>query len=257
MTEVPGTVVTAMKVEIWSDVVCPWCYVGKRRFEVALARFAHRDEVEVVWRAFELDPSAPSVRGGAYAQRLAAKYRMSVPDAQAMIDRMVAAGAGDGLDLRFDWARPGNTFAAHRLLHLALERGVQDTVKERLLAATFTEGAAIGDPQVLEALAVDVGLDAGEVRSVLEGDAYAAEVRADERRAAALGITGVPFFVIDGTYGVSGAQPPDVLLGVLEEAWAGSQPLVPAGGDAPGCRDGACAVDAADPASSAPELLSP
>ncbi len=231
-----------MKVEIWSDVVCPWCYVGKRRFEAALARFDHRDEVEVVWRAFELDPSAPNVRDGAYADRLAVKYRMSVPDAHAMIDRMVAAGTADGLDLRFDRARPGNTFAAHRLLHLALERDVQDTMKERLLAATFTEGATIGDPETLQGLATGVGLDGDEVRSVLEGDAYAAEVRDDERRATTLGITGVPFFVVDGTYGVSGAQPPDVLLGALEEAWAGSHPLVVADGAAPGCSDDACAV---------------
>ncbi len=242
MTKNPGGVVAAMKVEIWSDVVCPWCYVGKRRFEGALSRFAHRDEVEVVWRAFELDPSAPAVRSGAYADRLAAKYRMNVAEAQAMIDRMVAAGADDGLDLRFDRARPGNTFAAHRLLHLALERGVQDTMKERLLVATFTAGAAIGDPEVLESLAVEVGLDADEVRSVLEGDAYAADVRNDERRAAALGITGVPFFVVDATYGVSGAQPPEVLLGVLEEAWAGSHPLVTTGGEGLGCSDDACAV---------------
>ncbi len=240
MTKNPGGVVTAMKVEIWSDVVCPWCHVGKRRFEAALSRFAHRNEVDVVWRAFELDPSAPAVRDGAYADRLAAKYRMSVAEAQAMIDRMVAAGAGEGLDLRFDRARPGNTFAAHRLLHLALERGVQGLMKERLLAATFTEGAAIGDPKVLEGLAVEVGLAADEVRSVLEGDAYAVEVRNDERRASALGITAVPFFVVDATYGVSGAQPPDVLLGVLDEAWAGSQALVATGGEAPGCSDDAC-----------------
>ncbi len=231
-----------MKVEIWSDVVCPWCYVGKRRFEAAVSRFAHRDEVEVVWRAFELDPTAPVAREGAYPDRLAAKYGMSVTDAQAMIARMVAAGAHDSLDLRFDLARPGNTFCAHRLLHLALDRGVQDDLKERLLAATFTEGAAIGDPEVLERLAVEAGLDAHEVRSVLQGDAYATEVRADERRAKALGITGVPFFVVDGTYGVSGAQSHDVLLGVLEEAWAGSHRLVAAGGDAPGCSDGAGAV---------------
>jgi len=242
MTEPVERVAPAMKVEIWSDVVCPWCYVGKRRFEGALSGFAHRDNVEVVWRAFELDPSAPAAREGAYTDRLAAKYRMSVPDAQTMIDRMVAAGAHDGLDLRFDRARPGNTFTAHRLLHLAHERGVQDALKERLLAATFTEGSAIGDPRVLEGLAVQAGLDADEVRSVLDGDAFTAEVRSDERRATALGITAVPFFVIDGTYGVSGAQPPEVLLGVLEEAWAGSHPLVSAGGDAPGCGEGACAV---------------
>jgi predicted DsbA family dithiol-disulfide isomerase len=215
-----------MRIEIWSDVVCPWCYVGKRRFEAALSRFAHRDEVEVVWRAFELDPAAPAVREGSYVERLAGKYDRSVPEAQAMIDRMVEAGAGEGLDLRFDLARPGNTLAAHRLLHLARLRGVQQPMKERLLAATFTEGAAIGDIGVLVALAAEVGLDPDEVKATLEGDAFTDEVRADEARAAALGITGVPFFVIDGAYGVSGAQRPDLLVGVLEEAWAASPAAV-------------------------------
>ena len=233
-----------MKVEIWSDVVCPWCYVGKRRFEAALARFDHRDQIEVVWRAFELDPAAPRSRDGDYVGRLAGKYRVSVAEAQAMIDRMVAAGAADGLDLRFDRARPGNTFDAHRLLHLALDRGVQDTLKERLLAATFTEGAAIGDVDVLAGLAVAAGLDADEVRVVLDGDAYTADVRADERRAAALGISAVPFFVVDGKYGVPGAQPPDVLLAVLEQAWDEARPLtiVGGGGAAPGCTDDSCDV---------------
>jgi predicted DsbA family dithiol-disulfide isomerase len=215
-----------MRIEIWSDVVCPWCYVGKRRFEAALSRFAHRDEVEVVWRAFELDPAAPAVREGSYVERLAGKYDRSVPEAQAMIDRMVEAGAGEGLDLRFDLARPGNTLAAHRLLHLARLRGVQQPMKERLLAATFTEGAAIGDIGVLVALAAEVGLDPDEVKATLEGDAFTDEVRADEARAAALGITGVPFFVIDGAYGVSGAQRPDLLVDVLEEAWAASPAAV-------------------------------
>jgi len=233
-----------MKVEIWSDVVCPWCYVGKRRLEIALSRFAHRDEIDVVWRAFELDPSAPAERDGRYAERLAAKYRMSVAEAEAMINHMVDTGAGDGIDFRFDRARPGNTFAAHRLLHLGRERGVQDDVKERLLAATFTEGAAIGDLGVLQGLGTEAGLDADEVLTVLEGDRYADDVRADERRAAALGITAVPFFVVDGTHGVSGAQTPEVLLGVLERAWTGSHPeaLVVAGGDAPGCDDDTCTV---------------
>ncbi len=233
-----------MKVEIWSDVVCPWCYVGKRRFESALGRFEHRDEVEVVWRSFELDPSAPRLREGNYAERLAAKYGVCVAEAGAMIDRMVQAGKADGLELRFDRARPGNTFDAHRLLHLAAERAVQDGLKERLLAATFTEGAPIGDPDTLAGLAAEVGVDADEVRTVLDGDAYAADVRTDERRAAALGISAVPFFVVDETYGVPGAQPPDVLLGVLEQAWAESHPLtLVATGDAPGCTDDTCAVD--------------
>ena len=233
-----------MKVEIWSDVVCPWCYVGKRRFEAALPRFEHRDQIEVVWRSFELDPSAPRLSEGDYVERLASKYRVSGAEAQAMIDRMVQAGAADGLELRFDRARPGNTFDAHRLLHLASARGVQDAVKERLLAATFTEGAPIGDVDTLVGLAAEAGLDPDEARAVLAADAYAAEVRADERRAAALGISAVPFFVVDEAYGVSGAQPPDVLLGVLEQVWAESHPLtMVATGDAPGCPDDACAVD--------------
>jgi len=211
-----------MRVEIWSDVVCPWCYVGKRRFETALARFSHGDEVAVVWRAFELDPSAPPVRDGAYADHLAAKYATTAAGAQAMIDRMVEAGAGDGLDLRFDRARPGNTFDAHRLSHLGLDQGVQTTLEERLLAATFTEGAAIGDVAVLQDLATEAGLDPDQVKGVLASDAYAAEVRADERRATALGITAVPFFLFDEKLGVPGAQPPDALLDVLEEAWTAS-----------------------------------
>jgi predicted DsbA family dithiol-disulfide isomerase len=233
-----------MRIEIWSDVVCPWCYVGKRRFESALARFDHADQVEVVWRAFELDPSAPAVRDRDYAEHLASKYRVTAAEAAAMIERMVAAGAAEGLDMRFDLARPGNTFDTHRLLHLALERGVQGALKERLLAATFTEGAAIGEADVLAGLATDAGLDAEEVAVVLDGDRYAADVRGDERRAAAFGITAVPFFVIDETYGVPGAQPPDVLLAVLEQAWAETHPLsmVSSGGDAPGCTGDSCEI---------------
>lgn len=208
--------------EIWSDVVCPWCYIGKRRLEAALDRFEHRDAVELRWRSFELDPSAPAVREGHYVGRLAAKYGVAVDEAQAMIDRMTATAAGVGLDVRFDIARPGNTFDAHRLLHLAAERGVQGALKERLFAATFTEGEPIADRHALVRLAPSVGLDADEVRSVLASDAYAEDVREDERRAAAYGIRGVPFFVVDGTYGVSGAQAPEALLDVLRKAWAGA-----------------------------------
>jgi predicted DsbA family dithiol-disulfide isomerase len=233
-----------MHVEIWSDVVCPWCYVGKRRFERALSRFAHADQVRVVWRSFELQPGAPAGYDVDYATRLAGKYRVSAADAQAMIDRMTAAGAGEGLDLRFDRARPGNTFDAHRLLHHAAARGVQDAAKERLLAATFTEGRPIGDRGALVELAVEAGLDGAEVQAVLDGDGHADAVRADEAQAARHGISAVPFFVVDGTYGVAGAQPADVLLSVLEEAWAashGDAPVrVPGGG--PACDDDTCAV---------------
>jgi predicted DsbA family dithiol-disulfide isomerase len=195
-----------VNVEIWSDVACPWCYIGKRRFDVALSRFGHREQVDVRWRSFELDPSAPAVRDQPYLDRLAAKYRIQ-----------------NGVVLRFDKAKPANTFDAHRLLHLAAEHGVQSEMKERLMRAMFTKGAEIADPDVLVAVAEDVGLDAGEARAVVGGDRFADEVRADERRAADLGITSVPFFVMGGL-GVSGAQPPDVLLELLEEAWAGQAP---------------------------------
>ena len=233
-----------MKVEIWSDVVCPWCYIGKRRFEQALAGFAHRDEVEVVWRAFELDPSAPAERSGGYAENLAANYGSSLEHASQMIDTMTQAAAQDGLDFRFDTARPGNTFDAHRLLHLAAERGVQDAVKERLLRATFTEGEPIGDAETLVRLVSEAGLDADEARAVLASDRYAAEVRGDEQQARAYGITGVPFFVVDGRYGVSGAQPAEALGQVLAQAWAERSPLtmVAAAGHAPGCDGDTCAV---------------
>ena len=233
-----------MRVEIWSDVVCPWCYVGKRRFEQALAGFPHRDEVEVVWRAFELDASAPAERTGGYAENLAAKYRVPVSEAQRMIDSMTAAAAADGLDFRFDVARPGNTFDAHRLLHLAAERGVQDAVKERLLRATFTEGEPVGDHETLVRLVAEAGLDADEARDVLASDRYAAEVRGDERQAQAYGISGVPFFVVDGRYGVSGAQPAEALAQVLAQAWAERSPLqvVTTGAGAPGCDGDSCAV---------------
>jgi predicted DsbA family dithiol-disulfide isomerase len=249
----PAAVVApVMKVEIWSDVVCPWCYIGKRRFEAALARFDHRDDVEVVWRSFELDPGAPAVREGSYAGRLAAKYGVPVTEAQAMIDRMTGAAAGTGLAFRFDIARPGNTFDAHRLLHLALDRGVQDAAKERLLAAAFTEGLPIGDRDTLVHLGADAGLDATEVRAVLEGDTYGAEVRRDEREAAELGIHGVPFFVVDRRYAVSGAQAPEVLLAMLDQAWSdaagsnlGAATGAGGGGQAAACDDGSCAVPVA------------
>jgi predicted DsbA family dithiol-disulfide isomerase len=211
-----------LRVEIWSDIACPWCYIGKRHLEQALDRFAHKDDVEIVWRAFELDPSAPRVRDSSqtYAERLARKYGTQPQEAQRRIDQMVGVAAKDGLEFRFDHIKPGNTFDAHRLLHLAHDRGIQDAVKERLLRAYMTEGQAIGDPAVLLTLAREAGLDEQEARDVLDGDRYTAEVRADEVLARQLGISGVPFFVLAGRLGVSGAQPADVLLGALDKAWA-------------------------------------
>jgi len=209
-----------MRVDIWSDVVCPWCYVGKRRFEAALARFPHRDAVEVRWRSFELDPRAPRLRPGDRIEHLSAKYRIDREQAEAMERRIAEAGRDAGLDLRLDATRGGNTFDAHRLLHLAADLGRAGALKERLLQAYFIDGEPIGDPAVLGPLAVAVGLPAAEVDEVLSGDRYAEAVRADERDARALGATAVPFFVIDETYGIAGAQPPEVFVNVLERAWS-------------------------------------
>ena len=236
-----------MKVEIWSDVVCPWCAIGKRRFEKALAQFPHRDDVQVTWRSFELDPAAPREREGDLAEHLAAKYGVSREQADGMHRQMTETAARDGWEFHFEHARAGNTFDAHRLLHLAAERGVQDAVKERLFRGYLTEGEHIGDPETLARLGEEAGLDADEARAVLASDRYADAVRADERQAQAYGISGVPFFVIDGRYGVSGAQPPEALLEVLATAWAEAHPLqvlTPAGGaaGADACAGGSCGV---------------
>ncbi len=232
-----------MKVEIWSDIACPWCSIGKRRFERALEGFPH--PVEVEWKAFELDPHAVGAKEGGYAERLATKYGRSVPQAQQMLDDMTAAAAVEGLDFHFERAQAGSTFDAHRLLALAHERGLQDALKERLLLAYFTEGVAVHDHDSLVRVASEVGLDPADVRQVLTDGTYADRVRADEAEAQALGISGVPFFVLDRRYGVSGAQPPEVLLAALQQAWD-EQPLsavagsVVTGGDA--CDGDACAV---------------
>lgn len=238
-----AVVAGGVKVEIWSDVVCPWCYIGKRNLEAALDGFEHADEVEVLWRAFELDPGAPPSRDGAYVERLAKKYRTSVDQAQGMVDRMTESAAAVGLDFRFDIARPGNTFDAHRLIHLADSKGLQDAMKERLLRATFTEGEPISDHETLVRLAVEVGLDGDEVAEALASGSFADEVRAEEAEATQLEITGVPFFVVDRTYAISGAHPPEALRRVLAKAWAESHKpaFVMAGDDAaPGCDGDAC-----------------
>lgn len=234
-----------MQVEIWSDVVCPWCAIGKRRFEAALARFEHRDEVTVRFRSFELDPTAPREREGTLIEHLAEKYGTSPEQALGMIGNMTEQAGAEGWEFHLEHARGGNTVDAHRLIHLGHDRGVQDAVKERLLRAYLTDGERIGDPDSLVRLAAEAGLDETEAGDVLAGDRYLDEVRADERQARAYGISGVPFFVVDAKYGVSGAQPADALLEVLQTAWADAHPLqvlVPAGDTGPDCADGSCAV---------------
>ncbi len=215
-----------MQVEIWSDVVCPWCYIGKRRFEAALANFKQRDQVEVVWKSFELDPHAPSTSEDTLNQMLARKYGMSEEKAAAANQRVTTLAAQEGLDYHLDQAHPGNTFDAHRLIHFAASRGLQGEMKERLMHAYFSEGQPIGDRETLVKLGAEVGLDAEEARAVLAGNEYSDEVNADKREASLLGISGVPFFVIDEKYGISGAQPTELFQQALEQAWSESHPLI-------------------------------
>ena len=216
-----------MKIEIWSDVVCPWCYIGKRRLETALAGFAHADDVEVVYRSFQLDPAAPQVPEQTVAEHLGAKYGGGPAAGQQMVERTEAVAAEEGLLFRLGEAKRVNTVDAHRLLHLALESGgpeLQVRLKEDLLAAYFLQAENVADHDLLRRTAQKVGLDTEAVDAVLAGDRYADAVERDIREAAALGANGVPFFVIDRKYGISGAQPSETFSQVLERAWDESHP---------------------------------
>jgi predicted DsbA family dithiol-disulfide isomerase len=234
---------TKLRIDVWSDVACPWCYVGKRRLEAALAQFPHRESTFVVWRAFELDPSAPREldRSESYVQRLATKYGVSTSEAQGMIDTMVGVAAQDGLEFRFDKIRPGNTFDAHRVIHFARDSGKQDAMKERLLRAYMTEGECVGDREVLTRLAAEVGLERGAVVALLAADTNHEAVREDEAEARKIGIRGVPFFVLDAKYAVSGAQPTEVLLGALSQAWETRHPVMLPLGEGATCGPEGCA----------------
>lgn len=208
--------------EIWSDVVCPWCYIGKHRFEAALARFEHAAQVEVRWRSFELDPRAPLRRTRSYAEHVAAKYGMAVEDAEARLEAVNAMGAAEGLQLDLAHTAGGNTFAAHRLIHLGASKdpAVAGALEEALFRAYFTDLRAIGELEVLRDVGVEAGLAQDEVAALLASDRFADAVRRDEEEAADLGCTGVPFFVIDRKLAIPGAQDPDTFLGVLRRAWS-------------------------------------
>ena len=234
---------TIVLVEIWSDVVCPWCYIGKRRFEAALARFEHAGEVEVRWRSFELDPRAPFRRAGDMAGHLAAKYGMTVEDARARLADMDAMAAAEGLAYDLARTQGGNTLDAHRLIHLAYEKGPEAgaAVKEALLHAYFIEFRPISEPDVLVEIGEAQGLERAEVEELLAGDRFTSEVRAEEAEASALGATGVPFFVIDRAFAIPGAQDPDTVLQVLRRAWE-RRPAVVVPADGPACDDGSCAI---------------
>jgi predicted DsbA family dithiol-disulfide isomerase len=208
-----------MRVDIWSDIVCPWCYIGERRFARGLAGFEHRDEVEVVYRSFELDPSTPKGQVTPVLDLLAAKYGMSRAEAGQAEARVAALAAAEDLGLTADRAM-GNTFDAHRLLHLGRERGVQGPVLQRLYRAYFAEGRPVFEVGTLVGVAAEAGLDPGRTQQALEDGSYGDAVRADEDEAGALGITGVPFYVVDGKYGISGAQPAEAFTQALQQVWA-------------------------------------
>jgi predicted DsbA family dithiol-disulfide isomerase len=216
-----------MRIEIWSDVVCPWCYIGKRRLETALDRTGHRNEIEIVYRSFELDPSSPRVPVQTVAEHLGAKYGGGAEGGQQMIDRVEAVAAEEGLVFRLGEAQRANTVDAHRLMHLALAQGgpaLQATLNEQLLAAYFLRAENVADHDLLRRTAEKVGLDPERVDQVLTSQEYADAVEADIREATALGATGVPFFVIDRKYGISGAQPADTFVQAIEQAWSESHP---------------------------------
>jgi predicted DsbA family dithiol-disulfide isomerase len=208
-----------MQVEIWSDVVCPWCYLGKRRFETALAGFGHSDEVEVVYRSFELDPSADRSTTTPTVELLATKYGMTSDQAEQAQRQMEQRAEQDGLTFAMSGLRSGNTRDAHRLLHLAKGRGRQGELAERLHRAYFTESRSVFDAESLAGLAADAGLDRAEAQAVLAGTDFDDAVEEDEALARSFGANGVPFFVIDRKYAVSGAQPATVLGDVLEQIW--------------------------------------
>jgi predicted DsbA family dithiol-disulfide isomerase len=248
-----------LTVEVWSDVVCPWCYIGKRRLEAALDRLA-LPQVRVVWRSFQLDPSAPRPgepgHGQDVAEHLGEKYGGGREAGLRMSAQMTEVAAAEGLVFRLEDAGRGSTVDAHRLLHLAADveaqgaPGLQDAVKERLLRAYFTEGADVSDPRVLRRLAVEAGLPAVRVDEVLGSDEYAPDVLADQAQARAYGASGVPFTVVDGRYGISGAQPVEVFVDALTRARADrTSTLVPVTADdgtEGGCGPDGCAVPGAD-----------
>lgn len=203
-------------IEIWSDLVCPFCYIGKRNLEAALRQFPGRDDVRIVWRSFELDPNDERDRSKNLYERLAEKYGQDIDWARATTAQVIATAEAAGLHFDYDRAIPANTFDAHRLTHLAARRGLQDRAEERLMAAYFTDGLDIGDRATLEKLAGEIGLDAAETRQALANDAHVEDVRRDEQEAWEAGIRAVPFYLFNRQTYVSGAQPVSTFLSALQ-----------------------------------------
>lgn len=234
-----------MKVQIWSDVLCPFCYIGKREFENALSRFPAKDSIVVEWKSFQLDPSAPKRSPDDMYTMLAKKYGRSREQAMGMVQSVVDRAKTVGLDYNMDRAVMANSYDAHRLIQLAKTKGKGDAIEERLFKAHFMEGVDIADQAALQRLAEEVGLMKGDIEALWTGDAFGDAVRSDIQEAQRIGVRGVPFFVIDDKYAVSGAQASDHFLGALQQAW-NERPApvlkeVP-GADGPACTpEGECA----------------
>lgn len=214
-----------LAVDIWSDIACPWCFIGKRRFESALATLEFRDQVDVTWHSYQLDPSLPAHYDGTEAEYLAQMKGMDPAQVSQMLAHVSGQAAGEGLAYDFEALRPANSFTAHRLLHLAADHGVAGALKELLLSAHFEQGLDIGSSEVLRALGEQAGIPGDAVVQVLDSEAYREEVEADFAQARALGISGVPFFVLDMKYGISGAQPAELFAEALTTAWQEKAPL--------------------------------
>lgn len=209
-----------MKIQIWSDVVCPYCYIGKREFEKALEQFPHKEQVEVEWKSFELDREAPRRSPDDMFGHLAKKYGRTRDQAKEMVAGVVERARSVGLHYDMENAVMGSSFDAHRLIQLAKTKGKGDAAEERLFKAYFVLGEHIGDPEVLRKIGEEIGLDGKEVGEMLASDAYAEAVHGDEYEAQQIGIRGVPFFVLDDKYAVNGAQASEHFLGALNQAWS-------------------------------------
>jgi predicted DsbA family dithiol-disulfide isomerase len=231
-----------MKIEIWSDIMCPFCYIGKRKFELALKEFSDKESVQVQWKSFQLDPDLQTDGSRNLNEYLAERKGWTVSQTESIHQQMEARAKENGLEYHFDKAIPANSFNAHRLSHLAAKYKLQDLMEERLFAAYFTEGKNIDDTETLVELAKGVGLSEGETRSMLKGDAYKDNVEQDIFEAQQVGVRGVPFFLIDDKYAVSGAQETAVFLGALNKAWSArktSELAFASNGEA----EAACAID--------------
>lgn len=208
-----------MKVEIWSDIVCPFCYIGKRKFEHALEQFEHKDKINIRWRSFELQPGLKTDGSKNQYEHLAESKGWTLDYSKKVHDNLTEKAKEVGLDYNFDKSIPANSFNAHRLSHLAAKHNLQDEAEERLFVAHFTEGKNIDDDKVLVQLGVEIGLPEEEIREMLQSDLYADEVQNDKEAARQVGVQGVPFFVLNHKYAVSGAQPSDVFLDALQKAY--------------------------------------